>query len=256
MSRIGALAGSPRRDRAFIVAAIVALTTLAWLYLEEMAGATGSAMTAMTPASSSDFLALFVMWAVMMVGMMLPSATPMIVLFATVNRRKRTTNAQFVPTAIFVLGYVASWAAFSLFVAAAQSELHALALLTPMMKSASSPLGGALFIASGIYQWTPWKHACLRTCRSPLDFLLNRWRDGRTGALCMGLEHGFFCVGCCWFLMALLFAVGVMNLLWVAAIAVFVLAEKVLPGGRRIANMSGIAMFAAGLYLLLGPLIA
>jgi predicted metal-binding membrane protein len=247
---MAALAGSLRSDRLLILAAIAVITALAWLDLVAMTGAMRPAMTGMSAESMVGILPLFIMWAVMMVGMMLPSAAPMIVLFATVNRQKRKLGTPYVPTAIFVLGYVAAWTAFSLCAAVLQSELHALALLSPMMMSTSGILGGALFLVAGVYQWTPWKHACLRFCRSPLDFLLNHWREGSVGALRMGLEHGFFCVGCCWFLMGLLFAVGVMNLLWVAAIAVFVLAEKMLPGGLRIAHASGVLMIAAGLFLL------
>jgi predicted metal-binding membrane protein len=247
---VSAFAGALRRDAAPVVVAIVVLAALAWIRLAGMAGATGAAMTGMSPRTTSDIPALFVMWAVMMVGMMLPGATPMIVLFATVNRRKREAGAPFVPTAIFVLGYACAWTAFSLCAAVVQSQLHAQALLSPTLTGTGTMLGGALFLAAGAYQWSPWKHACLRTCRSPLAFLLGRWRDGPAGALRMGLAHGVLCVGCCWFLMGLLFAVGVMNLIWVAAIALFVLAEKILPGGRAIANASGVALVAAGLFLL------
>ncbi len=251
-----AFAEVPRRDAVPVVSAIAVLTALAWLYLVRMAGSMGGGMTGMSPPMpmTLDLVALFVMWAVMMVGMMLPSATPMIVLFATVNRRKRESGAPFVPTAVFALGYIAAWTAFGLAAAAIQAELHARALLSPMMASTSGVLGGALFLVAGAYQWTPWKHTCLRTCRSPLAFLLNHWRDGPVGALRVGLEHGFFCVGCCWFLMGLLFAVGVMNLLWVAAIALFVLAEKAIPGGRAVANATGIALMVIGFYLLANAL--
>jgi predicted metal-binding membrane protein len=241
-----------RGDRALVAAAVIVLTALAWWYLVDMAGAMRAPMSGMGAPTMFDIPALFIMWAVMMVGMMLPGATPMIMLFAAINRQKRKIGSPFVPTAIFVLGYVVAWTAFSLIAAAVQSQLHALALLSPEMMSTSRVLGGMLFVLAGVYQWTPLKHACLRTCRSPLDFVLNRWREGSVGALRMGLEHGLYCVGCCWFLMGLLFAVGVMNLLWLAAIAVLVLAEKLLPGGPRIANASGVLMIGAGVFLFAG----
>jgi len=154
-----------------------------------------------------------------------------------------------VPTAIFVAGYLLVWGGFSLVATAAQWWLQQNALLSPMLALATPPLGGALFVMAGLYQWSPLKSACLRQCRSPFAFLLNQWRDGWSGALRMGAGHGAYCLGCCWVLMALLFAVGVMNLLWVAAIAAFVFAEKLLPHGIWIARLGGIAMAAFGVWL-------
>jgi predicted metal-binding membrane protein len=187
------------------------------------------------------------MWAVMMVAMMVPSAVPMIQGFVAVNERRRNSSRPVIPVGVFVLGYIVAWTSFSAAAALAQWGLHRAALLSPMMVSTSPILSGGLLLAAGIFQWTPLKRACLRNCRSPLTFLMSGWRDGTAGAFFMGLHHGAYCVGCCWALMVLLFVVGVMNLLWVAVIALFVIAEKVLPRGELIAHIAGVALVAVGI---------
>ena len=187
--------------------------------------------------------------------MMLPSAAPMILTFATVNARRRARAQPWVPTALFVAGYVLAWGGFSIAATLAQWGLESVALVSPMAMSVTSArLGGVLFLAAGLYQLTPLKHACLIACRSPFDFVVNRWRDGAAGALRMGLEHGLSCLGCCWILMALLFAVGVMNLLWVAVLAAVVLIEKLFPLGVWMARIGGVLLAAYGIRLLaMGP---
>ena len=249
-----------RRDRLVVLAGLGGVTVLAWLYLILLAaamgdgpGAMGEAMANARPTrwTAGDFGLMVLMWSVMMVGMMLPGATPMILLFAMVNRKKREAGHPFVPTGAFALGYAGAWMAFSLFATIGQWSLHSAALLSPMLVSTSAVLAGALFIAAGTYQLTPLKHACLKNCRSPVHFIMTRWRSGAGGALRMGLEHGAYCVGCCWFLMGLLFVLGVMNLLWVAALTILVLVEKAAPHGEWTARISGVAMLAAGLYLLI-----
>lgn len=249
-----------RRDRLVVLAGLGGVTVLAWLYLILLAagmvdgpGAMGEAMANARPIpwTAGDFALMVLMWSVMMVGMMLPGATPMILLFAMINREKREAGYPFVPTGAFALGYAGAWTAFSLFATILQWALHSAALLSPMLVSTSAVLAGALFIAAGAYQLTPLKHACLKNCRSPVHFIMTRWRSGAGGALRMGLEHGAYCVGCCWFLMGLLFVLGVMNLLWVAALTILVLVEKAAPHGEWTARISGVAMLAAGLYLLI-----
>jgi predicted metal-binding membrane protein len=200
--------------------------------------------------SVTDLALTFVMWAVMMVAMMTPSAAPMILIFAGINRRRQNQQVPYVPTSVFLMGYLVVWATFSVLAAAAQWGLHAVSLLSPMMVSTSPVLGGMLLLMAGIYQWTPLKHACLSKCRSPVGFVLNEWRDGRWGAFLMGLKHGSYCTGCCWALMALLFVAGVMNLLWVAAIAGFILLEKVAPAGQRMGQAAGALLVAGGVVLL------
>jgi predicted metal-binding membrane protein len=190
------------------------------------------------------------MWAMMMVAMMIPSAAPMILMFATLNRRRRAQQGPLVSTTVFVLGYLLVWGGFSVGATLAQWGLHAAALLSPMLVSTSPLLGGILLMAAGIFQWTPLKSICLRQCRSPLGFMMTEWREGAWGALLMGLRHGRYCVGCCWILMALLFVAGVMNLLWVAVIAAFVLVEKVLPRGELMGRVVGGILILTGLVLL------
>jgi predicted metal-binding membrane protein len=190
------------------------------------------------------------MWTVMMAAMMVPSATPMILAFVTVNQRRQAANRPFVPVAIFLFGYLAVWTAFSAVATLAEWGLHQAAMLSTTMTATSTALNGGLLIAAGIFQWTPMKRACLKGCRSPLSFLMSEWRDGAAGAFVMGLRHGAYCVGCCWFLMALLFVAGVMNLLWVAVIALFVLAEKLSPKGELLARVAGVGLVIAGATLI------
>lgn len=252
-----------KRDRLVVLAMLSAITLLAWTYMVREAHAmdlTGMCCCAgmkmsgpdTQPWSAATLAPLFLMWAEMMVAMMLPTAAPMILTFATVNRKRREQERPFVPTGIFVLGYLLIWTAFSLLAAMAQWILHATALLSPMMMSTSPMIGGTLLIVAGIFQWTPLKNSCLTQCRSPLSLLMTDWREGKLGALRMGLKHGAYCTGCCWLLMALLFVAGVMNIGWIALITVLVLIEKIAPRGLLLGKISG-ALFAAwGIGLLLG----
>jgi len=197
------------------------------------------------PWTAIDVFFTFAMWTVMMVGMMAASAAPIILLFAAMHRGRA---AQRWPLAVFAFaaGYLLVWTGFSAGAALAQWALHRAAMLSPMMKTTSARFGGVILVAAGVYQFTPFKGACLTHCRSPLGFLMSHWREGTSGALRMGIGHGIYCLGCCWALMCVLFVVGVMNLAWVAAIAIFVLAEKIGPAGAHLARIGGIAMIAAG----------
>jgi len=177
-------------------------------------------------------------------------ASGTILLFAAVSRRRRLEGRPAVPAAVFTLGYLLVWMLYAAAAATAQWELHRLALLSPAMASASPLLGGGLLVGAGVYQWMPLKGACLSHCRSPLGFFSTEWREGAWGALLMGMRHGTFCVGCCWLLMALLFVAGVMNLLWVATIAAFVLVEKLVPGGDRLGRVAGAVLIGCGVWLL------
>jgi predicted metal-binding membrane protein len=244
-----------RRDRAIVGAGLAVLVALAWLYISRLATAGSGPGMAMTMPEArnwgaGDAVLLFIMWAVMMVAMMLPSAAPVILTFTLVNRRRVEQGRPVARTGVFVAGYVVVWSAYSALAAAGQWALHEAALLSDM--AAVGPrLGGALLIAAGLYQWTPLKRACLTACRSPLAFLMTQWREGPWGALQMGLRHGAYCVGCCWALMALLFVTGVMNLAWVVVLAGFVLVEKLLPAGQVVSRVAGVAMAATGMLLLL-----
>ncbi|HUF35683.1 MAG TPA: DUF2182 domain-containing protein [Gemmatimonadales bacterium] len=245
-----------RRDRAVAAAALLTLAALAWVSLVRMRAGMGPAedaamgMPGMHAWSALDLAMLFLMWVVMMAAMMLPSAAPMILLVATVERRRRERASPAVPTAIFAAGYLVVWTGFSAAAALGQWGLHQAALLSPAMASTSPVLGGLLLVAAGIYQWLPVKSACLSRCRSPVGFLGSEWREGRAGALVMGLRHGLFCLGCCWALMTLLFVAGVMNLLWIAVIAGLVLVEKVAPGGSRVGRLAGLALAGWGVWML------
>lgn len=263
MDRPDRLEAALRHDRVIVLAALAGIAAAAWAFMiHEAQGmertgvcqCLGMAMSGPdTKAWSAAAIApLFLMWAEMMVAMMIPSAAPMILTFARVNRQRREQERPFVPTGVFLLGYLAVWSAFSLAVALAQWALHGAALLSPMMKSSSPLLGGVLLIAAGVFQWTPWKRACLRHCRSPLSFLLGGWREGRMGAFAMGIQHGVYCTGCCWLLMALLFVAGVMNMLWVAVITALVLLEKVLPQGMRLGAVIGVVFVVWGVGMIGG----
>jgi predicted metal-binding membrane protein len=253
-----------RRDRLVLGASLAVLTLLAWAYLAYLAWDMqhmdmsdpnmdmNMAMPTMRAWRTAEYLLMFVMWAVMMIAMMIPSAAPMILMFARVNRERRERQRPYVPTAVFVAGYLAVWSAFSAAATVLQGALHQAALLSPMMVSTSSALGGGLLLAAGVFQWTPLKRACLDHCRSPLSVIMSEWREGPGGAFLMGLRHGAYCTGCCWILMALLFVAGVMNLLWIAMIAVFVLVEKAAPQGQWVGRVAGLALIAAGAYMIAG----
>ena len=249
------------RDRIVVLLALLGVTILAWLYLiadrERMADMDMSAMPGMAdmampmPWSASEFALTFAMWWIMMLGMMLPSAAPTIMIVATMARRQRARGQAFAPVSVFTIGYLLVWGGFCVAATALQWGLDQAALLSPALATNSAMIGGGLFILCGLYQFTPFKYSCLRQCRSPVAFLLNHWRDGWQGALRMGVHHGLYCLGCCWVLMVLMFAVGVMNLAWVAAITVFVFAEKLLPGGIWIGRVAGALMLGFGAHLLL-----
>src|ERR687889_2456809 len=250
-----------KRDRIIVLFGLVLITALSWAYVSSLASdmhnmdlVTEMVMPQTQAWSVTDLALTFVMWAVMMVAMMTPSAAPMILMFAGIKRRRQNQQVPYVPTSVFLMGYLVVWAAFSVLAAAAQWGLHAVSLLSPMMVSTSPVLGGMLLLVAGIYQWTPLKHACLSKCRSPVGFVLNEWRDGRWGAFLMGLKHGSYCTGCCWALMALLFVAGVMNLLWVAAIAGFILLEKLVPGGDRLGRVAGVVLVGWGAWMVAGGL--
>ena len=204
-------------------------------------------MTRVQPWSTAELATLIGIWSVMMAAMMIPSAIPMILTFAGVNRMR---GLRYITISTFVLGYLTAWTVFSLAAAVAQTALRSAALISAMGISAGRVFPATVLIATGAFQWTRLKDACLRQCRSPLGFVLTHWREGIAGAYRMGLAHGVYCLGCCWLLMALLFAVGVMNMWWMAVITVFVLIEKTAPAGRWIAKAAGVFLMIWGAGLL------
>jgi predicted metal-binding membrane protein len=249
------------RDRRLISVCIALAVALAWgylVYLQRRMSSTPNdtmmaQMAAMTnvPWTAADVLFTFVMWAVMMVGMMTGSAAPVLLLFGNAHAKRGDRHVPRL-VAMFALGYVGVWIAFSAAAALAHWALHGAAMLSPEMAASSPRLGGAILIGAGAYQLTRFKGACLAQCRSPIGFLMNHWRDGPTGALRMGWHHGLHCLGCCWALMCLLFIVGVMNLAWVAVLTAFVLAEKIGPGGAIVARAGGALMLGIGALLAAG----
>jgi predicted metal-binding membrane protein len=192
---------------------------------------------------------MFFMWWTMMVAMMIPSAAPTILLFAGINRRQRARAAPYVSTGVFAAGYVVAWGGFCAVAVLAQWLLERVGLLSGWMDTTSTLLGACLLTAAGVWQLTPLKHACLRHCRSPVHYLTTHWRSGTKGAFVMGFGHGIFCLGCCWFLMGLLFYGGVMNLYWIAGLAAYVLLEKTVPRGHWLGGLVGVALLGWGVYL-------
>lgn len=251
-----------RRDRTVVVAGLAVVALLAWAYLFSMPGpmdgADGMRAMSMAPKMAMpqmqgwgavELLLLLVMWALMMVAMMVPSVAPLVLMFAQVDRQKGG-NRVLGSAGLLLLGYLLVWAGFSVLATLTQWGLQSAALSSPLMVNTSSALGGLLLIAAGVFQFTPLKRACLLPCRSPMGFVMSHWRKGQWGAFMIGLKHGAYCVGCCWMLMALLFVTGIMNLLWVAAIAVFVLVEKVAPRGDLIGRIAGGTLIVVGIALI------
>jgi predicted metal-binding membrane protein len=283
------------RDRTIVIAGLVTVIVLSWIYILLGAGMgmTAFEMTTMSmPGSSSQMdmagdgngrsaqkgmggtmrmahaammrptvwtpsyaVLMFFMWWIMMVAMMLPSASPMVLLFARIQRSQKVKGAPFVSTSIFAMGYLVTWGVFSMLAASTQWGLERVGLLSTMMVSTSGLFAGVLLLAAGIYQLTPLKHACLKHCRSPLQFITHHWRHGTFGAFRMGIDHGAFCLACCWFLMALLFVGGVMNLYWIVGLAVFVLLEKTIPAGHWLGSLTGIGLIVWGGWLVAGTLL-
>ncbi|MBA2743790.1 MAG: DUF2182 domain-containing protein [Chthoniobacterales bacterium] len=258
-----ALPALVKRDRLIIALGIALTGGIAWwytIYEARRMNVTGVCACAgmkmggpeLDAWSASALLPLFLMWAVMMVAMMLPTAAPMILTFAAVARNRRRADRPYVPVAVFAAGYVAIWCAFSIVAALGQWLLHRQALLSSAMASSSALLGGVLLLAAGVFQFTPLKRTCLTHCRAPLEFIMTRWREGRGGAFLMGIEHGAFCTGCCWALMALLFVLGVMNIFWIAALTIIVTLEKMLPRAKWLSLTTGLLLAGWGAWVLAG----
>jgi predicted metal-binding membrane protein len=227
--------------------AVLAASVAAWAFLTWIAVDMGHPLVQLTMPGVPEWsvlnvLAVFVMWAVMMAAMMLPSALPMILAFARIAKRAgEPARAR-----VFVGAYLLVWTGFSALATALQWMLQAVDWVDPMIVSTSPLLTGALLVTAGIYQFTPLKKVCLVTCRTPVGFLMGEWRTGAAGAFRMGLRHGLFCAGCCWAVMALLFVGGVMNLPWIAALSIVVAIEKMAPRGERIATVLGVLLIVAG----------
>jgi predicted metal-binding membrane protein len=242
MMATSALEQTLRHDRLIVAIGIATVVAFSWGYL--LAGAGIDMSMADMPMDPEPWTLahawlIFAMWWVMMIAMMVPSAAPTILLFAAINRRQTTTESPVIASWLFLTGYLVIWAGFSVVAVSLQWGLDQAGLLSGMMASTSSVIAGIILIAAGLYQLTPIKRACLRYCQNPLLFLSSYWQRGAVGALRMGLQHGGYCVGCCWFLMALLFVVGVMNLIYVAF-------EKLLPRSEWLSRIAGVGLIVAG----------
>jgi predicted metal-binding membrane protein len=246
------------RGPVLAVSGVAAVTVLSWLYLVRMnAGMAQSgmshmamshmAMPAAPPGLAAQLLAASVMWSIMMVAMMLPTALPAVAVFDNLARRRALQAATTTPTSLYVVGYLAAWTAYSVVAAAGQIALARAALLTPMLQSASVALSAVILLTAGAFQFTALKNACLSKCRTPFAYFLAEWQDGKAGALRLGLKHGSFCVGCCWALMGVMFVVGAMNLVWMGALTLFMLGEKVAPAHWRVREASGAVLVLWGL---------
>jgi predicted metal-binding membrane protein len=246
-----------RHDRALVLAGLVAVIVLSWVWL--MTGAAlkmdemdmgGGQIMLMAPSWTVQYAAMiFLMWVIMMAAMMLPSAAPAILLVIALTKQRGERHA-IRASGEFAFGYVAVWGAFSLVATGLQWGLDRAGLLSENMASGSVVLAAFLLFAAGVYQLTPWKHACLQHCRSPMEFLTRHWRQGPLGPMRAGARHGAFCLGCCWMLMGLLFVGGLMNLIWIAGLALLVLIEKLFPLGPRVSQLTGVALIGWGAFVL------
>jgi len=245
-----------------VVGALLLVTTLAWAWLLAGAGMGMDAFemtrhslmrmpwTEPAPWSAPYALLMTSMWWIMMIAMMLPAATPMILLAAALNRRADPASPPFGGVAAFTGGYLLAWGAFSVAAATLQWWLAQSGLLNAMLVSTSERFAGGVLMVAGLWQFSPWKAACLRHCRSPVQFLTRHRRPGQLGGLVMGVHHGLHCLGCCWFLMMLLFVGGVMNLYWIIGLAAYVWLEKAMPGGPWVSRVVGVVLIAWGTVLL------
>lgn len=235
----------------------VLITLGSWIYLAEMIGdmsvIPGLSPMMKTPSFSiAQVSGLFIMWAVMMAAMMMPTALPMLIAYARMRSAELDRRRVWLSISSFAGGYVVAWSMFSAGAAGLQTGLTNLALLSPMMmKLEPGPVAGGVLIVAGIYQFSPFKHACLHQCRTPIGFLMTQWLEGQWGAFVMGWRHGLFCVGCCWALMGLLFVVGVMNIFWIIAITVYVLLEKTFPYSKALTRAAGLGLLSSGVWIML-----
>jgi predicted metal-binding membrane protein len=238
-----------RRERLFVLAGLGAVTIAGLLATFR----TGDRLMMTAPLMVGPFtyaLVLFIMWWTMMMAMMLPSAAPALLTYGALSRRFADKGAKAAPIVIFAAGYALVWTGFSVLAVGLQLLFSEVVPLSMMMAVTSAVLGGALLIAAGLYQLSPLKAACLRKCQSPLMYLGQNWKPGNAGALRMGLQHGLYCLGCCWVLMGLLFYGGVMELRWIVGLALYVAAEKLIPAGNRLSRFTGVLLIAWGCWTI------
>ena len=243
-----------RHDRLVVILSLLALIALAWAYMYWDAARHLHAghLSGALPITWETFIEAFVMWSVMMVGMMVPSVAPTILLYATMVRKNHEQGRVLAAASIFTLGYLAAWTAYSVVAAVLQVLLTKMALMSALLVSTSTSLTAGILIAAGLYQWLPVKDMCLQYCRSPMHFIMGRWHPGNYGAVKMGFENGLYCIGCCWALMLVMFVGGVMNLLLMAVLAGFFIIEKLAPFGQPTARVVGAFLIGLGVWTLAG----
>ena len=245
-----------KRDRNIVITGLSAVILATAIYTISMAQAYNGMAAAMLQQhdhathGSDSFMNLFIMWTMMQVAMMSPTAVPMVLMHTKVERNRYPERSPVLRTTLFLFGYILVWAAFSAVFAWIQILLQSMTLLSPAMASTSPWLAGGILVAGGLFQFSKLKEGCLTQCRSAVTYFMLEWREGDAGALLMGLKHGVHCVGCCWILMALLFVAGVMNLLWMAIITAFVLIEKLMPKGDLFGRIGGMVMVIWGIAII------
>jgi len=244
-----------KRELSLILIALVLLSSLAWAGTVYQAGSMGlglitCSMTMGTPFSLGSALLYVVLWGVMMVAMMFPAMAPVVGLFSTIARRKREQGLPHTSAWVFVAGYLVLWTLAGGVGYTADLAIQLLPEVFPALKTYGLVIGGLTLMVAGVYQLTPLKYLCLSQCRSPMGFLLSSWRDGATGAFRMGLHHGAYCLGCCWSLMAVLFVVGTMNLVWMGVLSMVIFVEKIVPHGVEMGKATGLVLIALGLAMM------
>ena len=247
-----------RRESLIIIAALVLVSGVAWVFTVRHMGHMGlgmmtHGMTMGLPFSLSNAGLYVVLWGVMMIAMMFPSIAPMAVLFSTISRRKREEAAPYAPAWIFVAGYTLLWTLTGGVAYAGDLAIQSLPRTFPTLQTYGTLIGGGVLVISGVYQLTPLKYLCLTQCRSPFGFLVQHWQEGRPGAFRMGFHHGAYCLGCCWSLMAVMFVMGTMNLVWMGILALVIFVEKIVPHGAALGKGVGIVLMVLGLLLAVYP---
>ena len=247
-----------KRDRLIIVIGLIAICLLSWMYIiylyKQMYPMNMDAFLFAMPMTATwtlvDFSLLFLMWFVMMIAMMIPSVTPLILIFSMVNRKKKQNKNPFVSSYYLLAGYLIIWAVFSLLATLLQWFFQHLNWLNPDMVVTNKIVGGIILLLAGLFQFTPLKRQCLQYCQTPVSFIHTQWKEGKSGALKMGIKNGMYCLGCCWILMLLLFVSGIMNLLWIVLISLFVLTEKLLPRFTWISWLAGVLLILYGAWVM------
>lgn len=265
MAKTSILEKTLNRDRFILIGGLIGIIAISWIYILMGAGMNMSTQemtgTAQSPEMSNMMMSpitwtlnyallMFFMWWIMMIAMMLPSASPTILLYGLVSKKNYNQKQGILLTSIFTWGYIIIWGVFSIVATALQWYFESIDLLTPMMSSSSNIFGSSILITAGLYQLTPLKRSCLRLCQHPIQFLNSHWHKGKIGAFRMGIFHGTYCLACCWFLMGLLFFGGVMNLYWITGLTIYVLLEKLIPSKHWLGTLSGITLIIWGILLI------